>query len=432
MNLTSNLAYFVFQPGLPPNRRREFCERLRKGIVRDGRQREFPIIRYEPGREVSCYVGVGAEIGMFASGKEEAERQLGQLVQQVEPRMARWKPYYITGFTQLRGLLPNPVGCEGFTTSLVFERVEIGIASSTHLRQSLDDPSAVEVEIPNPLSAEHDRLLYWCSCNGSGDLARLIEAAQLLGTLPGASRPWSMLRRMVLLGHIEVARTPAGWRWSIAPPIRLTPATGGMPFLAGLRLPSDLDDDNVVCEPQNLGPAVVSCSTWTGAYSSSRIADALPELDQFVSSASTWNETDFHDYRIQRTDDDGHREHIVAPDDEPDGVHIFERDDGVVHAWFDRPRLRWIASDPLTILFLHRATAGLAAAAIGEDGSFVVPWTDRWPIPYERALVLASGQLPRLVRDGDGALLLKYKDIPRELATQVAGKLNVHLGGRNA
>ena len=430
MSSNSNLAYIVFRSGQPSAQRRVWCGKLRQSIVARGKQRDFPIIRYESGASRDCLIGVAVEIRSFVSDLD-AQDQLAALATNLFPKPPS-HPMVIHGFDQLRGLLSQSVGCEGFTTSLQFERTQIGEAASEQLRQSLDDPSVIEVDIPDQLSPQHNRLLHWCSCVGFGDLGRLIGTAQTLGALPRNSRPWPMLRRMLLLGHIEVARTPSGWRWSVAPAVRITPVKGGAPFSAGRRLPSDLKVDGLVCEPQTLGPDLAFCTMWTGAYSANRIADALPELDQFVASASAWDETDFHDYHIQRVDDEGHCEHIIAPTQDPYGVHVFERDDQTVYAWFDRPRGRWIASDPLTISFLHRANAGLAAAAIGEDGSLVVPWTDRWPIPYERAMVLASGQLPRLVRNGDGALLLKYKDIPLEMATQVAGKLKVHLGGHNA
>jgi len=426
--MSSKLAYFVFIPGFNNNNRSAFCVRLRDYIVKNRQQQQFPIIRYEPGKGKECYVGVGVEMGLF-DDNDEARQLLGEAVGRVIPNY-HWKPLYVKDVINICKVLRSPVNCEGFTTRLIFEqRVEWAIAASIQLRENLDDPSSVEVEIQNTLSVEHNRLLYWCSCVGSGDLARLVAVVKSLGTLPEGAGIWSLLRRMIVLGHLEVARTSSGWRWSIAPPVRITPASGGPAFSAGRRLPSDLNAEGVVSESQKLGPDITSCPAWEGAYSARRIIDRLPKLDDFIASASAWNETDFTAYIIKRIDDD---KYIIAPEADPFGVHLFERDGRLTWAWFDKTRNRWIVSDPLTISFLHRATAGLAIAALDEEDSLIIPWSDRWPIPYERAMVLCSGKLPLVICDNNNNLLLKYKGIPRELATQVAGNLGVQLGGNNA
>ena len=57
----------------------------------------------------------------------------------------------------------------------------------------------------------------------------------------------------------------------------------------------------------------------------------------------------------------------------------------------------------------------------------VISYDQRWPQLYERALVLASGYLPQVVRDSSDRLWLIYHNITSELADSLTQKLSLHL-----
>jgi hypothetical protein len=48
-------------------------------------------------------------------------------------------------------------------------------------------------------------------------------------------------------------------------------------------------------------------------------------------------------------------------------------------------------------------------------------------MPYERALVLASGRLPKRIRREDGEALLVYKGIPHWLAAKLCDLLGLEI-----
>jgi hypothetical protein len=78
--------------------------------------------------------------------------------------------------------------------------------------------------------------------------------------------------------------------------------------------------------------------------------------------------------------------------------------------------------------FLARSAIGACRAFHDEKAAtLVVPFPDRWPMPYERALVLASGRLPKRIRREDGEALLVYKGIPHWLAAKLCDLLGLEI-----
>ena len=79
----------------------------------------------------------------------------------------------------------------------------------------------------------------------------------------------------------------------------------------------------------------------------------------------------------------------------------------------------------LRFLALRRSGKYLKAMWRDEDGGLLaVPYRQRWPLLYERALVLSTGLLPR--RHPENGLLY-YQGIPLALATSIAEPLGVQV-----
>jgi hypothetical protein len=79
----------------------------------------------------------------------------------------------------------------------------------------------------------------------------------------------------------------------------------------------------------------------------------------------------------------------------------------------------------LRFLSLHRNDKYRKAMWSGDDGgSLAIPDRQRWPLLYERALVLASGFLPYR---HPTKRLLYYRDIPLTLAQNIADQLGVEV-----
>jgi len=95
-------------------------------------------------------------------------------------------------------------------------------------------------------------------------------------------------------------------------------------------------------------------------------------------------------------------------------------------AFFDARAEQWLQGDWHGLAFLALQEQGAAVA--GHDPArsrLLIPRSDRWPLLYEKGLVLAGGLLPS--RCGAHAQWLCYEAIPAALAHQLAEKLNVPL-----
>jgi hypothetical protein len=95
-------------------------------------------------------------------------------------------------------------------------------------------------------------------------------------------------------------------------------------------------------------------------------------------------------------------------------------------AFFDARAEQWLQGDWHGLAFLALQEQGAAVA--GHDPArsrLLIPRSDRWPLLYEKGLVLAGGLLPSCC--GAHAQWLCYEAIPAALAHQLAEKLNVPL-----
>lgn len=90
--------------------------------------------------------------------------------------------------------------------------------------------------------------------------------------------------------------------------------------------------------------------------------------------------------------------------------------------YYDEDTQRWLRADWYGLRFLARYEAGQSCPVqYGSTTSqFAVPLEWRWPELYERALVLASGRLPRRQ---SGWLI--YDGVGRELVDALRGKLRL-------
>lgn len=84
-----------------------------------------------------------------------------------------------------------------------------------------------------------ERLLHWLSIHGDGTWAGFKQACDVLQLTPDAQEARSVLRRFVLLGHLDLS--PDGSRWSVAPPALVRfPENPDCGFLSGRRTESIL------------------------------------------------------------------------------------------------------------------------------------------------------------------------------------------------
>jgi hypothetical protein len=346
-------------------------------------------------------------------------------------------------------LLTGTLECDSFTIPIVFDIA--GRADDPSADQLFAEVDAADLlrDEPNPDDTQrHSRLLQWCSAVGSGELARIQQACQALGFPSDWGGAWSILRRLVLLGHLEFAGNSL--RWSVIPPTLIAPDDDSdCAILAGQRTSGMIDflrsGFSIEEQPQVEGPPRIVIREPRGdifyrpgrrvfeaGCAARELSNLLPNLNEWVSRLPTWDEQEFGRFDIERYEPQLDQFHEVS---RIDGRHescmyrfTFRQQHIVTLGFFDDRANRWICGDYYGLRFLTRLRHGRCRAAFrSHTNQLVIPLTDRWPLPYERALVLASGALPQRIRTESGDTVLSYQGITRPLAEKLSVLLDLEL-----
>lgn len=294
------------------------------------------------------------------------------------------------------------------------------------------------------MSDRFAKLLYWLSSYGDGTRQTFAQACQTLSVEEeGRGGVGSVIRRLRLLGHLEISDD--GSKWAAAPSAFVRfPDGSGNGFLAGLRTQSLLSDaraHDVTSQPDDMGPPRVE-TTWEDAQNSAldmadsgavstELAQLLPSLNAWRDTLPTRNPVVAQYDKTEVWDGAGFIPCVIYEGDgRPSGMYTLTR---TVHnrehtqtLFFDQPRGRWLSGDWYGLRFLALQATGFETKAIhvSDTNELLIPDAQRLPMLYERVLVLASGLLPDRAPNRSW---LKYNDIPYELARTLCRKLNVQL-----
>jgi hypothetical protein len=328
--------------------------------------------------------------------------------------------------------------------------------------RNVGDPYDLSDESPSEASAmseelqqNYDRLLYWLSATAEGNWEMFVHACKALQLAEDARQARRILRRLVLLGHIECAKD--GSAWSVAPPVLvLYPMQPGVGFLCGQRTPMllarlrELGAATRTPQPNSQGPArievaceslnegeielVAGLALHVTSPVAVQLAALLPNLDGWKETLACIERLNTTTCVIERWDG---QQYASCHD-------FYQRDDSYFGAsglyrltreatsyrmvlYFDGERQRWLKGDWYGLRFLAYKDAGLGEEPVYYSASneLRVLAAERWPLLYERALALASGLLPRRATDTAGAEWLIYRDVPAALTQALANKLSV-------
>lgn len=317
-------------------------------------------------------------------------------------------------------------------------------------------------------STPFDRFLQWLSAAGEGRWESFVRVARILGVSADAANARRLFRRLVLLGHLD--SSPDGRAWSIAPPVVVqSVAQPRSAFWCGCRsepllrsLPASWQVSDPTPQMDGFGPSKrpivipsevdhqwLSASTepptwqtpsWGGPVAE-RLAALLPLIDEWAKTlqpvatltppdaVEQWNlaSASFvksQDFRIDATGrcHGATGVYRLAYGEAPNAYHLTVFLDSAAPPGDQLLRGEWYG---LRFLALHRNNKYRKAMWSGEeDGTLAIPERHRWPLLYERALVLASGFLPH----GNAQnRLLYYRGVPLTLAQTVAGLLGVEV-----
>ena len=296
-----------------------------------------------------------------------------------------------------------------------------------------------------------ERLLHWLSVIGEGTWEGFNQACNVLKVAQDKQEARSALRRLSLLGHLDLSDD--GSRWSVSPAVLVRfPDNPDSGFLAGRRTESFLrrvrEFWHINETPQSYysGPPRIDLNsgvaentaaleiTDAGA-TSTRLAALLPDLNEWKDSLQSLDNLKVTSYEIERWQSGSFQPCDTVYD--RDGIYYGEpgmyrislegdRTGRTMTLFFDEPAQRWIRGDWYGLRFLSLEAGQACVEAVHDSGAgeLLIPASQRWPLLYERALTLASGMLPGRAANPDW---LSYPRIPLDLAKVLCGKLNVNL-----
>ena len=430
--------------------RRAICARIKQRVEQHGLSDVLPLVKYEVGRRGEYYLGVAYD----AQAVHDDQDALDRVTPVLREAGLNAKPgaSWCVEPEEIAGLLRGTLECESFTVPIRYERrTQLEAPSVTDLLATVETSELLLQGTDASESAKYQRLLHWCSAVGAGDLSGLQRACELLDISTEWGGAWSILRRLALLGHIEFLAEPSV-RWSIAPLALVTPvAELEAAYLAGQRTPRTseiLERESaierivqpgapvrvLVRDPESIAPqlerdiglAKVGCVA-------SRMAARLPMFDAWFDRLPVWDEVDLHRFDIFRYEPDFDSfEPTDAVHLTPLHMHRFVFDHNgrsqATLAIKEPESGSWRCGDYYGLRFASRKALRRCQAMFRAEGNqLIIPATDRWPMPYERALVLASGLLPQQVRSDEEVSLLVYDQVTEAFAESMCGLVGVEL-----
>lgn len=401
---------------------------------------ELPVMKIEtnPGHEF--YIGLA--VNDESCGNESPPDYVIDLFVQIgQPLSARDFDTWPTPPDEVDGFLHGSFKWDSMTSSLQFEA-----SPAITLPTSLTDAEEIEAA-QNP--EIYDRLHWWCSSKEFGTVAQVAEVADALGLNELEGSVWAVLKKMSLLGHLDVFQDQdRDWVWRIAPLTVVEAASNSTAFLAGAlsgrlrkqlvaKLAAEIGSTNggpsrVIIPPNRIADldSTIGFNARRAGNASDHWANLLPGIKDYqatlVPDPAIANEP--HQYSFERYSGGAFVQ--LNGQGFRSGFYRVQRSgqQSPPKLVFRTADSRWLNGDFATLRFLSLTDGQQAKARHYPDGTLVVPMTQRWPSLYERALVLASGQLPSTQSVGDGTgRLLAYRTIPKNVAQTLGSKLNVTL-----
>lgn len=433
------------------NQRRQTCAQIKWQVEQRGLSRILPLVKFELGRRGEYFLGIAVDINSSVDGIEAEEVARFLLVETGIRIASNRNQSPLVKPEEVARLLRGNLECESFTRPILFEAgINIETPPVDCLFAELDVSDLRPTVPTNNETEKYSKLFYWCSTLGTGGLERIRQACQALSIDSEWGGAWSVLRRLVLLGHIEFDGGHS-LRWSVIPPTLVTSiADDSVGFFVGQRTPDIfqyLTNHYRLKELPQLDapPRVLVQNPNDGIYYkpdqqvfnagcvSQQLSELLPILDVWVKSLPVWDEHDFGRFDIEEYNAQSNEFCPTILLSSRAGLFRFTLEQTVRQvvtiAFFDDDTNRWICGDYYGLRFIARKRRGLCQVSYhNETCQLVVPVSDRWPMPYERALVLASGALPQRFQTESGVSVLVYEGITKDFAARMCNLLELEIG----
>lgn len=313
----------------------------------------------------------------------------------------------------------------------------------------LSDISHIETQDEDPqISHRYNKLLYWLSATAEGNWETFARACKVLQLADDSHQARHIFRRFMLLGHIECSSNGAEWMICPAALVR-TPTQTDQGYLCGQRTPKFLDKIRAhwaieeTHQPNYQCPQCIEVSYTNteesyddelaleiAGIAAIRLAELLPDLEAWKDMLACIDELVTSHYAVEKWDGDQYAPCIFVEQSAESGLYRLTRGEEKsayrLVLYLDQERQRWLKGDWYGLRFLahHSADVDFEAIYNQQTNELFIQAKQRWPLLYERALVLASGLLPA---KADNPKWLRYQGISKELAQSLAKKLGVQL-----
>lgn len=415
---------------------KRLVEQISEQVQRHNLSKFVPLVRIQK----------GVKRGMFYFFIAIESFQIGEIPTEIQSILLRLSffQYPIKGspgltYEQIKPMVGAAHDVYDYTNPIPYQPVQ---------EITYDNPFNLIISLPinhispdiEALSHRYEQLLYWLSVLGSGTWESFKKACDALRL----EEPKRILRRFRLLGHIE--SSPDGLRWSAAP-TALVKVKSQFPefILCGqrcLNLLRQLEQYTVLTySHQSRGDAppcirlqLTNPNLITNQFpvidageASSRFAEILPNLATWQQSLRSIQGIVRSLYEWKRFDGNDFVECIFCGQT---GMYQMwareESDRAHLTLFYDSETATWRQGDwyGLRFLALHYSDQQCIARYDPATARLAIPFSQRWPELYERALVLASGRLPGYQRTEE-SLWLIYENVGLELAAQLTKKLYV-------
>jgi len=303
-------------------------------------------------------------------------------------------------------------------------------------------------------SSRYTELLLWLSATGNGSWESFRNACRTLRIDPDGLYAKAVARRLRLLGHMETSSD--GSRWSIAPTVlsQLGPSDENTYILSGARDRQLLNTFREIAtikeipQPYAQGPCTVLVYPNSGQDLSGEIdifpspviiingvaetyANILPSLVEWKNMLIALPGVLPHNYQIRRYDGSSF---VPTPFTGEAGLYelwpLQHNTMALSHAlytlFYDANTDRWLRADWYGLHFLDLIEAGISCPVQynSTTQSLAIPTQWRLPELYERAVVLASGRLPKFQGNW-----LVYTHISMDLLESLRTKLSLAVEG---
>lgn len=388
---------------------------------------EVESLKFEVGKGTQFYFGIGVNL------EDPMQKRLGtnleRLVTEIGLQPVSNRGSFFFDDEEIKGFLTDNCGYDSFLQPIKFEPADItgGEDLDFDYEGNQENTSVQGVD-----GVIMDKLLWWMSAKGDGSWRAFRDAASLVldNDMKGTSIHWSLMRKLVVLGDVELDDQG---RWGVTSTTIVKTTLAGS-FLAGKVTPMLLTSlDGYSKSPSNGGPSRIGWDKYDYQGPILVSEDPALEISKVLPSVDAWkdglrNDPDIepHRYSLKMYDGRGFSERVEVP--VRSGFYEVERLEGASRTkrvFFDGKR--WISGGFYDLRWLAKKVTGQGMEVwLDGNGTLFIPESERWPLLYERPLVLSSGRLP-VKKNVQAHGVLAYASVGKIVASTLAEKLGVKL-----